>query len=128
MPEIVDGIKIAKLFDGTRDGAPYVVDRPALPIGPERADFLAYLKKGKIVMRAAGQSVDRLDESRGKTVPIVFLTDGEWVWSASIGYYLEEHGLPPEPEFLDYLRARDFHYVTPTEDKVRTAGRAVRGE
>ncbi len=66
MPEIVNGIKIANLFDGTRDGTPYVVDRPAPPTGSERAEFLTYLKKGKIVMRAAGQSVDRLDESRGK--------------------------------------------------------------
>ncbi len=128
MPEIVNGIKIANLFDGTRDGTPYVVDRPAPPTGSERAEFLTYLKKGKIVMRAAGQSVDRLDESRGKSVPIIFLSDGEWVLSASIGYHLEEHELSPEPEFLDYLRARNYNYVTPTEDRVRLAGRAVRGE
>ena len=126
MPEAFGNIKIAKLFDGTQDGTPFAADRPKLPAGRERAAFLAYLCKGEVILRAAGLSVDRLDESRGKQVPIVFLTDGEWVWSASIAYYLEEHDLPPEPAFLDYLRGRDFTYVAPTEEQVSAAAAALR--
>ncbi|WP_462166876.1 hypothetical protein, partial [Frankia sp. AiPs1] len=125
MPEFIDSFKIAKLFDGTRDGTPFVTERPPFPVGPERLKFLNYLDHGAVVLRAAGRSVDRLDSSRGKTVPITFHTDGEWVWSASIAYYLEEHDLPPEPEFLDYLRGRNFHYVAPAKERVKSAGRAL---
>ncbi|MCK9878369.1 hypothetical protein MXD59_21785 [Frankia sp. Ag45/Mut15] len=128
MPEVINGFKIAKLFDGTRDGTPFVSDRPALPAGSERSKLLAYLDGGAVVLRAAGRSVDRLDASRGKSVPIAFHTDGEWVWSASVAYYLEEHELPPEPEFLHYLRSRDFRYVAPAKETIRSASLALESQ
>ncbi len=128
MPEVVGDVKIAKLFDGMREGTPFVADRPPLPAGRERSDFLAYLRQGKVILRAAGLSVDRLDESRGQQVPIVYLTDGAWVWSGSIAYYLEEHELPPEPAFLDYLRGRNFAYEAPTPEQVDAAAAAIRAQ
>ncbi|ETA03049.1 hypothetical protein CcI156_02950 [Frankia sp. CcI156] len=126
MPLIRGDLKVAKVFDGTADGVPFIVDRLDLPAGRERSDFLAYLRQGAVIMRAAGLDVDQLDESREKRVPIALLTDGEWVWDASIAYYLEEHDLPPEPAFLDYLRGRDFTYVAPTEEQVSAAAAALR--
>lgn len=128
MPEVINGIKIAKLFDGTRDGVPFVVDRPAQPAGAKRSKFLDYLGQGIIVMRAAGRSVDRPEESQGEVVPTIFLTDGEWAWSASIAYCLEKYDLPPEPAFLEYLRSRDFRYTEPGQDQVTAAAQAVRGD
>ncbi|EIV93150.1 hypothetical protein [Frankia sp. QA3] len=128
MPEVVGDVKIAKLFDGMRDGTPFVVDRPALPAGRERSDFLAYLRQGKVILRAAGLSVDRLDESRGQQVPIAYLTDGEWVWSASVAYYLVEHDLPPEAAFLAHVRDRNFAYVAPTPEQIEAAAAAIQAQ
>lgn len=128
MPEVVGTVKIAKLFDGMRDGIPFVVDRPPLPPGRERSVFLTYLRQGKVILRAAGLSADRLDESRGKQVPIIYQTDGEWVWSGSVAYYLEEHDLPPEPAFLDYLRGRNLAYEAPTPEQIDAAAAAIQAQ
>ncbi len=55
-------------------------------------------------------------------------TDGSWIWDASVAYYLEAHDLPPEPEFLAYLRGRNFTYVAPTEEQITAAADALRSQ
>lgn len=126
MPTIVQGFKRAKVFDGTQDGSPFVVDRPAVPPGPERTAIIGYLRQGKPILRAAGLAEDLLDTSRGEKVPMVYLTDGEWIWDAAIRYYLEQHDLPPEPEFVEYMRAKQFRYTAPTGEQVKAASKALR--
>ncbi|CAO5167535.1 conserved hypothetical protein [Frankia sp. AiPs1] len=126
MPDIRGEFRLANVFDGTADGVPYIIDRPLLPPGPERGRFLRYLNAGALVFRAAGLGTDQLEPNRGKQVPIVALTDGEWIWTASVVYYLEEHDLPPEPAFLEYLRGRDFRYEAPSKERVAAALAATR--
>ncbi|MCM3922848.1 hypothetical protein ND748_14405 [Frankia sp. AiPs1] len=50
------------------------------------------------------------------------------MWSKSIAYYLEEHELPPEPAFLDYLRGRNFTYKPPTPEQVGAAAAGIRAQ
>lgn len=126
MPEDSSAVRVAKVFDGTANDTPYVVDRAPLPIGPERSAFLEYLRQGEIVLRIMGLGIDQLDKSRGRKVPLVYQTDGEWIWGRAVAYYLEEHEVPPEPDFLEYLRARGFQYVTPTEERIEAAAEALK--
>ncbi len=125
MPEIVGDVKIAKLFDGMDGEVPRVWDRGPFPPGEERSRFIEYLQQGVTILRVAGLAEDLLDPSRGRKVPLVYVTDGDWVWSLEIVYYLQEHDLPPEAEFVDYVRSRDFHYVEPSKDRVAAASRAL---
>lgn len=125
MPLIRGDIKMAKVFDGATEGIPFVADRPPLPPGSEREKVLAYLEKGMPIVRTVGFDVDLLDPERGQRVPMFLLTDGTWVWDASIAYYLKEHDLPPESAFLDYLRSRDFRYEAPTDERVDAALAAI---
>ncbi|WP_261565213.1 hypothetical protein [Frankia gtarii] len=125
MPEIVGDVKIAKLFDGMDGEVPWVRGRAPLPPGEERSRFVEYLQRGVTILRVAGLVEDLLDPSRGRKVSLVYVTDGDWVWSLEIVYYLQEHDLPPEPEFIDYVRSRDFRYVEPSEERVAAASRAL---
>ncbi|KJE24850.1 hypothetical protein FF36_00857 [Frankia torreyi] len=128
MPQIIGDLKMAKVFDGTADGTPFITDRPELPPGRERSEVLAYLRHAAVILRAAGLDVDQLDPARPKQVPMALLTDGFWIWDASVAYYLEAHDLPPEPEFLEYLRGRDFTYVAPTREQITAAADALRSQ
>jgi hypothetical protein len=79
-----------------------------------------------MVVRTTGRDVDRIDPARGQVVPLSFRTDGHWVWSDALGYYVAEHGIAPELEFLRHIAARDYQAEVPDEEARRQAVEAVR--
>jgi len=91
------------------------------------ANVLAFLAGGGIVMRASGLREDRLDPGRPPRVPLGYRSDGQWVWPLELTYYLKEHGILPEGEFLDHMRARGFASPTPPADELAAAARLLRG-
>ncbi|KJE22122.1 hypothetical protein FF36_03554 [Frankia torreyi] len=113
--------KIAGVY-GTVDGRPDFGDRETLPVGEERIAVLGYLNSGEFLLRTTGRTEDVVDPSRGKVVPISFRTDGNWIWTDSIAYYLEAYGLAPQPEFLAHIRDREYRYVRPVEEQIGLAG------
>src|SRR5690606_22481010 len=64
---------------------------------------------------------DQLDSSRPASVPDTWHTDGSWLWPGAVGYYLSQYGVPPEPEFLDHLRARRFELPEVSEQARQAA-------
>ncbi len=126
MPEICGSFRLAKVFDGQRDGKYFFADRPPLSAGEELDRTLTYLRGGAILFVARSQSDDLIEPDRRRRVPIAVHTDGTWIWDASIAYYLTEHDLPPEPEFMAYLRARDFRYEAPSTERIQSALAATR--
>jgi hypothetical protein len=76
-----------------------------------KAQVLGSLKDGFPFLRAAGRVLDRVDPANGEAVPLIYLTDGDWIWSGEEGYYLERYGLLPQQEFLDHMAAN--HYTVP---------------
>lgn len=116
---------LVKVFDGTRDGRPIFVEREELQSSGERESILGYLKSGAFALRTTGRTLDQIDSSRGKVVPMSFRTDGKWIWNDAVRYYLEVHGVPPEPRFLAALRAVGFHYSEPSREEISTAGRVL---
>jgi hypothetical protein len=55
-----------------------------------------------------------VDPARGSTVPLTVRTDGFWLWCEASAYYLERHGMAPDPGLLAHIRSCE--YVIPGVD------------
>ncbi|QMU77932.1 hypothetical protein GXW83_21780 [Streptacidiphilus sp. PB12-B1b] len=103
-------------------GPGFTVDHPVLDDAEERARVLDYLASGVPVLSTTARTPDPLDREAGDAVPSSFLTDGEWIWTEAVGYFLERHGLAPDPGLLAHIRYAD--YAVPELDQ-ETASRAA---
>ncbi|QKG21780.1 TNT domain-containing protein [Actinomadura verrucosospora] len=120
-------VRKARVFDRAgADGGPPAVSRP--PVPPDEADrVVRYLEDAPTVMAARSSAPDLLDPSRGEAVPLTFHTDGAWVWSGAVGYYLREHGVPPEPDLVAHIRAHRFAVPAVGDDAMDAASAAAMG-
>jgi hypothetical protein len=102
-----DEPRVANVFDSIDDeGLPHFdEDHPRIP-EEERAILAEYLAAGEPLLMTTGLIDDILAPERTEVVPLSFRTDGTWIWVDAIEYYLVEHGIAPEPELLEHLRAR----------------------
>ncbi|WP_433467442.1 glycohydrolase toxin TNT-related protein [Spirillospora sp. CA-128828] len=121
------GLRRARIFDhAAPEGGRPAVSRP--PIPPDETDRVAeYLREAPTVMAARSNAPDRLDPSRGASVPLTFHTDGTWVWSGAVAYYLSEHGIPPEPDLVAHIRANEFRVPAVDDDTLDAANADVTG-
>ncbi|WP_053732661.1 hypothetical protein [Nocardia sp. NRRL S-836] len=116
-------MRIARLFDG-RDATGDLVftpDHPRVEDPVQRALIAGFLRSGKVVVRVPGLDVDRLDPARPEVVPLSTLTDGIWIWGAALRYYVEVHGIAPEPDFIAHMAACGYQADTPAESAWREA-------
>ncbi|WP_426565466.1 hypothetical protein ACPPVT_03385 [Angustibacter sp. McL0619] len=65
--------------------------------------LLTALRSAPLVVAATERVDDRVDHRRGAVVPTSLRSDGRWVWPESLAYYLEQHGVPLDPELGDHL-------------------------
>jgi hypothetical protein len=101
------GFPMARVFDGVKpDGGP-LINRPKLD-PREVPALVAYLTRAAVVLSAPGTTRDELVPGAPPNVPRVFHSDGVWVWPAAVGYYLSLYQLPPQPELLAHVRARQY--------------------
>lgn len=98
---------LARVFDGIAPNQRPVAYRPAIA-SAERDSILSYLESCAVVLSSRGLSPDLLHPEREDKVPMAFLTDGKWVWSAAVAYYLREHNVPPAPDLVDHIRSVDY--------------------
>lgn len=103
--QIMPAMSVARVFDGVRDGVPYF-----LPDHPRVRDprLAAYLRAGTPILSTTGTDIDRVDPSRGHVVPLSFRTDGTWIWTDTVTYYLEEHGIRPDEELCAHVAAQGY--------------------
>ncbi|GAA2426880.1 hypothetical protein GCM10010191_44380 [Actinomadura vinacea] len=112
-------IPVAKPYDDSEpDGTP-IFQRPEVP-AEDRDALLAYLEKAPIILMAHSLSEDMMDPERPSRVPMTYHTDGVWIWPGAVGYYLREHGLPPESELVAHIRGNGFE-LPDTPDHVLSA-------
>lgn len=113
------------------------LDGDALELRPElrrsddsalKARVLDFLQGGGVVLRSPGLREDRLDPTQPPRVPLGYLSDGEWIWPLEMAYYLERHGVLPEDEFLEHMRARGFEAPEPELEVLMQASRLLRGD
>lgn len=118
------GLRRAKVFDGLDQatGAP-VVNRPRLH-DDEHRRVLDYLQAGPVFLFASSFDKDVYFPDNPPAVPLKFATDGTWIWSGAVIYYLEKYGLPPQDELLAHIRERN--YVLPEiSDETKTVARDI---
>ncbi|MCL9797444.1 hypothetical protein MXD58_024650, partial [Frankia sp. AgKG'84/4] len=78
---------------------------PRLADPAARADLLARLDAGIPVLGTPSRMVDVVDPARGEVVPMTFRTDGHWIWTDTCAYYLDQHGVLPDPDLVRHLAA-----------------------
>ncbi|HYH91834.1 MAG TPA: hypothetical protein VD763_01650 [Candidatus Saccharimonadales bacterium] len=66
-----------------------------------------YLEAGATVMHTTARGVDILNND-GKVVPLTIRTDGEYVWTGPVTYYVQTYAVAPDADFLAHVRARDY--------------------
>ena len=81
----------------------------------ERERVAAFLAAGAPILMTTALSPDKLDSARGNVVGASFRTDGTWVWSDGLAYYVRAHGVAPEDALLLWIRGQDYRCATPDE-------------
>jgi hypothetical protein len=88
----------------------------------ERRDrMVRYLNSGRMVLRAAGRAPDPTTGDPEPRLPLSFRTDGVWVWSDAVAYYLADRGIAPELDFLCHLDEQAYLPCAPVSDDVARA-------
>jgi hypothetical protein len=100
--------KIARVFDFAKpDTGPGFLPGHRMVTDPaERDRMLAYLASGTPVLYTTARTQDIVDPAAGQVVPSSFRTDGTWIWTDTVSYYLERHGLAPDEELAAHIDAR----------------------
>ncbi|TPW77902.1 hypothetical protein [Schumannella soli] len=97
--------KVARVFDGHRDGVPcFAPERPVIVDREERETLLTLLRSGSVLVHAARPLRDDLGDV-DVAVPADLRSDGTWIWSDAVAYYLEHHWIAPDAELVSHLRA-----------------------
>jgi hypothetical protein len=116
-------MRFARLFDRRDKSGEWTLDlgRPRVTDPDERARIGAFLAGGVTIVRINDRDDDLLDPSRRHAVPLHIQTDGTWIWNSGVRYYLEQHGIAPEPDFLAHIEAHEYVAVEPEEPVWRRA-------
>ncbi|WP_406077932.1 hypothetical protein [Micromonospora sp. NBC_00858] len=112
-------VPIARVFDSYHPalGGQFAADHPTLSAGDEAARVLAYLDAGEVLLATTAREGDVFDQEAGLVVPMSFRTDGTWIWTDTVAYYLRTYALSPDAELLAHIRALDHRF--PAVDAVR---------
>ena len=114
---------LARVFDvvDPETGPGFAPGRPRIEDPAELRALVAYLASGTPVLVTPSLLDDVVDPDRTAVVPSNFVTDGEWIWTDTVTYYLERHGLAPEPGLLAHIRGRGATAGPVAADVVRRA-------
>ncbi|GIJ44106.1 hypothetical protein Val02_09920 [Virgisporangium aliadipatigenens] len=85
----------------------------------EITQLIGYLKRAAPVLQTPARGPDLYDPAAPEQVPLNYRTDGFWVWTDAIAYYLEYHRRLPERDLIQHVRRQGF--VTPVVDAVTMA-------
>lgn len=100
--------KIARVFDFAKPdtGPGFDPRHRVITDSGERDRMLRYLTSGTTVLHTTARTRDVLSPDAGQVVPSSFRTDGEWIWTDTVAYYLEQHGMAPDEELAAHIDAR----------------------
>jgi hypothetical protein len=100
--------RIARVFDFAKPetGPGFSPGHRMVTDSGERERLLEFLTSGTLVLHTTARTYDVLDPQAGQVVPSSFRTDGEWIWTDSVAYYLEQHGLAPDEDLAAHIEAR----------------------
>jgi len=98
-------VKVVRIFDKVDpvEGPSFAPDRTKIDDEDERERICEYLESATLLLVTSAMLDDVVEPERGKAVPTNFYTDGSWVWTDSVTYYLREHHLAPDPGLLAHI-------------------------
>ncbi|MFG1885254.1 hypothetical protein [Micromonospora sp. NPDC049102] len=107
--EVVAPIELARVFDSVDAvGGPRFADDHGRMSDPERRQLLRYLDQGVGVLETTDLMADVVDPYRGDVVPMSYRTDGTFVWTDTVTYYLREYGLAPDPSLVQQAQRNTY--------------------
>lgn len=100
--------QVARAFDfaDPDTGPGFAPDHAVVSGHAERERLLRYLRGGAPVLISTACMHDVLDPLAGQVVPMCFRTDGEWIWTDAVEYYLERYHLAPDSRLTGHIDAR----------------------
>ena len=69
---------------------------------------------------------DVIAPGRRKSVPLSYRTDGSFIWSEAVAYYVQQHGLAPHPMLLAAIRRAEYRPPRPNYVALSRARAIVR--
>jgi hypothetical protein len=110
-------MRIARLWSKLdSDGVPDTAEGMSHVEEDERKAFCRYLDSASLVVRSPMKVDDVVNPDSGVGIPVMWFTDGEWIWSAQLSYYLRAYGLIFETELLDHIRQAGFSPAAAPKD------------
>ena len=99
-------IQLARVFDTVdpQTGPSFDAGHPVIEDLTEIERLLEYLDGAIPILTSDALMADILDPDRPAVVPLTFRTDGRWVWTDTVSYYLERYALAPEAGLLEHVR------------------------
>jgi len=95
--------RVARVYDGCTEGQPWFdAEHPVIVDAHERERILRLLRGGSVVLHAAGPLRDEINGQDG-AVPGDLRSDGVWIWSDAVAYYLDNHRIAPDPELMAHI-------------------------
>lgn len=88
-----------------------------------RVRIVNYLKAGTLIAIAAGPAYDLMSSTSVLAIPPNIRTDGRWVWTEDVAYYVERYRMMIPTDFLDVMRRNEWR--SPVVDNVGEAVAAV---
>lgn len=110
-----DAPVLAPLYDGfdPASGPYFDSSRPRIADPAERDRLLGFLGDGTLALRSTRFDPDVVEPARGQVVPGSFRTDGQWLWSEAVEYYVREHAIAPAAGFYEHIVSREFRCARP---------------
>lgn len=116
--------RVALVYDGCEEGRPWFDAEHAVIVDArERERILRLLRSGEIVLHAAALLRDEINSDES-AVPGDLRSDGMWIWSDAVAYYLENHWIAPDPDLVTHLASAK--PVALTDDTWRRLYAAIR--
>jgi len=114
---VTAAVRFARVFAPT-DTAPSVGDERQSWIADaaERGRVSTYLDSGALILMTTALGIDHLSPAHGNRVEMNYRTDGEWVWSDALSYYVATYGLAPEDGFYQHIRDHRYECPEPDDD------------
>lgn len=89
--------------DIDKHGKPMLADdHPRIP-ADEVDQVVNYLNANPIVLRTTALGDDYIDGTP-QVVPRSFRSDGTWVWSDEVPYYVKKYKVSPGADFIQYMK------------------------
>jgi hypothetical protein len=100
--------RIARVFDFADPvtGPGFAMGHRIVTEQEERDRLLQFLSGGTVILHTMARMKDVLNPDGDEVVPTSFRSDGEWIWTDTVTYYLEYYGLAPDAELVEHIDAR----------------------